>query len=262
MKEMTNLTDEGTWETAPADLRGRTVVVLGGSGGVGEGVVASALAAGATVIATGRDRSRLDALAGRLQADGLGQRLQTRLLDAMSEHLDQDVANLAGEFGPFDGAIVSVASWGGQGRKAALDLTDKEWQDLLDGNLTSVFRLFRAFLPHVAAGGALMQLNGLSADLPFPGSAGVALSAAATKSLTVTLAAELNGQGPRVHQLVLGVVRTRARQRVGIDDPRWIDATQIGAHVAHLVAGSSPLTDAPLQYFVDRATGPVAGHTR
>ncbi len=54
---MTNLTDEGTWETAPADLRGRTVVVLGGSGGVGEGVVASALTAGATVIATGRDRA-------------------------------------------------------------------------------------------------------------------------------------------------------------------------------------------------------------
>ncbi len=133
----------------------------------------------------------------------------------MSEHLDLDVANLAGEFGPFDGVIVSVASWGGQGRKAALDLTDQEWQDLLDGNLTSVFRLFRAFLPHVTFGGAMMQLNGLSADLPFPGSAGVALSAAATKSLTVTLAAELNGQGPRVHQLVLGVVRTRARQRAG-----------------------------------------------
>ncbi|PZF28768.1 hypothetical protein DEJ05_04210 [Curtobacterium sp. MCLR17_045] len=260
MTAMTTPTSTSTWapESRP-DLRGRTVVVVGGSGGVGEGVVAAALAAGATVIATGRDQGRLDQLAKRGSEGDEAGRLETRVLDAMSADLENDVTALAEEFGPFDGVVISVASWGDQGRKGALDLTDEEWQRLLDGNLTSVFRLFRAFLPRMSRSGALMQLNGLSADLPFPGSAGVALSAAATKSLTVTLAAELGGRGPRIHQLILGVVRTRARQEAGIDDRRWIDATQIGDHVAQLVAGTSDLSDTALQYFVERGTGPVSG---
>jgi NAD(P)-dependent dehydrogenase (short-subunit alcohol dehydrogenase family) len=254
---MTSTTN--TWTTGTADLTGRTVVVLGGSGGVGEGVVRSALAAGATVVATGRDGARLAALADRLAEEPLPGSLHTRVLDAMSPGLDDDVRSLAREFGALDGVVVAVASWGDQGRKPALALDDGEWQRLLDGNLTSVFRLFRAFLPVTAPDGVLVQLNGMSADIPFPGSAGVALSAAATKSLTLTLAAELGGRGPRVVQLVLGVVRTRARQQAGIDDVRWIDATQIGDHVAGLVAGTSQLAHTPLQYFTDRAEGPIAG---
>ncbi|MDP4332653.1 SDR family NAD(P)-dependent oxidoreductase [Curtobacterium sp. A7_M15] len=248
-----------TWTTPTADLTGSTVVVVGGSGGVGEGVVRSTLAAGATVIATGRDGARLDALAARLATAGLPGHLHTRVLDAMRPTLDGDVAAIAHEFGAFDGVVVSLASWGDQGRKPALALDDDEWQRLLDGNLTSVFRVFRAFLPEISASGVLMQLNGMSADIPFPGSAGVALSAAATKSLSLTLDAELGGRGPRIVQLVLGVIRTRARQTAGIDDPRWIDATQVGDHVAHLVAGSSPLARTPLQYFTDRAEGPRPG---
>jgi NAD(P)-dependent dehydrogenase (short-subunit alcohol dehydrogenase family) len=254
---MSGTTD--TWTTRAAELTGRNVVVVGGSGGVGEGVVRSALAAGATVVATGRDDARLAALAQRMADAGLPGTLHTRLLDAMTPGLDEDVRSLAREFGALDGVVVSVASWGDQGRKPALALDDDEWQRLLDGNLTSVFRLFRAFLPVTAPGGVLVQLNGMSADIPFPGSAGVALSAAATKSLTLTLAAELGGRGPRVVQLVLGVVRTRARQQAGIDDVRWIDATQIGDHVAGLVAGTSALAHTPLQYFTDRAEGPIAG---
>ena len=119
-----------------------------------------------------------------------------------------------------------------------------------------MFRLFRELLPALTPDGTILQLNGMSADLPFPGAAVVALSAAATKSLTLTLAAELGRRGPRVYQVILGVVRTRARQQAGIDDPSWLDGTEVGAHVAELVAGTSPLTDVPLHYLLDKATGP------
>lgn len=50
------------WETALTDLDGKTVVVVGGTGGVGKGVVAALLSRGATVVATGRDEGRLAAL--------------------------------------------------------------------------------------------------------------------------------------------------------------------------------------------------------
>jgi NAD(P)-dependent dehydrogenase (short-subunit alcohol dehydrogenase family) len=243
------------WTHGTEDLDGRTVLVVGGSGGVGEGVVRALLERGARVVATGRDPGRLDGLARRIgPAD-----LHLAQLDAMGDELPERVATLDRAFGPFDGVVVSVASWGEQGRKPILSLTDDEWASLVDANQTAVFRLYRALVPLIAQGGVLLQLNGMSADIPFPGSAGVALTAAATKSLTRTLAVELAGRGPRVHEVILGVIRTRARLEAGMDDPRWIEPHDVGVHVAALVAGSSPLGGSTVHYLVDAARGPQAG---
>jgi NAD(P)-dependent dehydrogenase (short-subunit alcohol dehydrogenase family) len=160
------------------------------------------------------------------------------------------------DHGRLDGVVVSVADWGAQGRKRIIDLTDAEWDALVEQNQTTVFRAYRALIPALAPNGMIVQLNGMSADIPFPGAGGVALTAAATKSMVRTIAEELRGQGPRVYQVILGVVRTRQRQLAGIDNRGWIDATDVGVHVAELVAGNSPLTDAVLHYFVTRDGGP------
>ncbi|MFJ6651190.1 SDR family oxidoreductase [Microbacterium sp. NPDC091313] len=228
-----------------------TVLVLGGTGGVGEGVVRALLDDGARVIATSRDARRAAEFAARNPHPAL----RVAELDALAPDLEDAARALAAEHGPFDAVIVSIASWGEQGRKPLLQLTDTEWDALVAENQTAVFRAYRAFFPVIARGGMLVQLNGMSADLPFPGAGGVALAAAATKSLTRTLAVETAASGVRVYQLVLGVVRTRARRLAGIDDLRWIDGEQIGAHLADLLAGRSPLTGEVLQYFVDRERG-------
>lgn len=244
-----------TWAVPETKLEGKRVLVVGGTGGVGEGVVRTLLDRGARVVATGRRSSRLDDLVGRT-----GHRdLAPEVLDALAPDLDQRVGALAARYGDFDGVVVSVASWGAQGRKPALSLTDKEWDELLAANLTAVFRLYRALVPHLTADGALVQLNGMSADIPFPGSAGVGLTAAAQKSLTRTVAAEIGGDGPRVYEVILGIISTLARQRSGIDNVRWIPAVDVGWHVAELVANSSPLSGDSLHYFVDVELGPQLG---
>jgi NAD(P)-dependent dehydrogenase (short-subunit alcohol dehydrogenase family) len=247
------------WHGVPADLTGATTLVVGGAGGVGEGVVRALLLAGAAVMVGGRDRGRLDGFAARLRTEGADvRRLTTAVLDGLSADLDDAVQALVDEHGRFDLAVVSVASWGDQGRTPLLALTDAEWDALVAGNQTVVFRLYRALVPALAPTGALIQLNGMSADIPFPGAGGVALTAAATKSLTRTLAAELGGRGPGADDAEHQLVHARARQLAGVDDPRWIDATQVGEHVAGLAAGISPLTGTVLQYFVDRVAGPLA----
>jgi len=250
---MTITTPQPRWAQTETDLSGKTVLVIGGGGGVGEGVVRTLLASGATVVATGRNEQRLDDFAERIGDTSL----HVSTLDGLGVDLDEKAAALAAEFGPFDAVVVSIASWGEQGSKPLLTITDDEWRTLVEDNLTAVFRVYRAFTPTLAPDGILLQLNGLSADLPFPGNGVVALGAAAGKSLTRTLAAELEGTGIRVYEVILGVVRTRARQLAGIDNRRWIDGTEIGSHIAELVAGTSPLTGEVLHYFVDKATGPV-----
>ena len=241
------------WAASHTDLTGKTVIIIGGSGNVGEGVVRTLVDSGARVVATGRDQGRLDALATRIESD----LLHVTTLDALDPALTDKAAALAAEFGPFDGVVVSIASWGDQGRKPLLDITDDEWAALMADNLTAVFRTYRAFVPTLAPGGLLLQLNGASADIPFPGNGGVALGAAAGKSMTRTLAVEIRETGRRVYEVILGMVRTRTRQAAGIDNPDWLEGTEIGTHIAELVAGTSPLTDDVLHYFVDKAAGPV-----
>lgn len=248
-----NAFDDTAWSRESVDLSGRTALVLGATGGVGEGVTRTLLQAGATVLATSRSRDRLADLAQRVPASGF----VPVVLDALDGGLDVTVRDLVEQHGRLDGAIVSVASWGTQGRKPLLQLTDDEWAELIAANQTAVFRAYRALVPALKRDGLLLQLNGMSADIPFPGSAGVALTAAATKSMTLTLAAELSQRGPRVYQVILGVIRTRARQLAGIDHPEWIPAEAVGVHVAELLAGTSPLSSEVLHYFLSATDGPV-----
>ena len=234
-------------------LTGRTVLVIGGSGGVGEGVVRTLIDDGARVVATGRDQSRLQGLAGRIDSA----RLDVTLLDALDPDLDEQAAALAAKFGLFDGVVVSLASSINLQRKPLLSLDNAEWEaQRLVPDLTSIFRLYRATVPYMQPSGALISLNGYSADLPIPGNGGNSIAAAAAKAMTRTVAAELIQTGPRVYGVMMGVVRTRARQVAGIDNPEWIDGTEIGAHVAELVAGASPLNNLDLHYFIEKSLGP------
>ncbi|MFP3464171.1 SDR family oxidoreductase [Leifsonia sp. SIMBA_070] len=249
-----NTITEPSWAAPAQDLRTSTILVVGGVGGVGEGVVRALLARGASVIATSRSASRAEEFAARVGDENL----RTAVLDALSPDFRESVQALQAEYGGFDGVVVTIASWGDQGRKPLLALTDAEWDTLVAENQTAVFRAYRALYPLISRDGVLVQLNGLSADIAFPGGGGVALTAAATKSMTRTIAAEMAGRGARVYEVILGVVRTRARRLAGIDDLRWIDGEEIGVHVAELLAGTSPLTDTPVQYFVDKSAGPQA----
>src|SRR5690625_5367083 len=91
-------------ERVTTDLDGKTVLVIGGAGGVGEGVVRALLAAGATAIAAGRSLERLEDLAARV-ADS---RLVTVALDALDAGLDVRASDLAEQYRPLDAEV----GWG------------------------------------------------------------------------------------------------------------------------------------------------------
>ncbi|WP_433513662.1 SDR family oxidoreductase [Nonomuraea sp. CA-143628] len=252
---MTTTIELPSWAQPDTDLSGKTVLVIGGAGGVGEGITRALLDAGAAVIATARTQAKLDDLAERIDDANL----TTLRLDLTGPDLDDTLAALVdrhGRHGRLDGVVVSVADWGRQGPKGILDLTDAEWEALVEQNQTTVFRAYRALVPALAPEGAIVHINGFSAEIPYPANGVMALTAAATKSMVRTIAEELKGAGLRVYEVILGVIRTRPRQLAGIDNPRWIPAVEVGMHTAELVAGNSPLAESALQYFVTREAGP------
>jgi NAD(P)-dependent dehydrogenase (short-subunit alcohol dehydrogenase family) len=236
------------------DLQGRTVLLVGATGGVGEGATRSLLAHGARVVAIGRDEGRLAELAQRIGEPVAGELVLHRI-DVTAADSAAVTRELDAAFGTVAGVVISIGNPGGRTRGTVLDVPDAHWTEMVETNQTAGFRALRALVPLVAPDGAVVDLLGLSSELPFPGNPLMAATNAALRSLVQTLAVQLAASGPRLYGLVLGVVRTRARQAVGVDDPRWLTGEQVGEAAAALLTGAAPGSDRTLQYLIDPTSG-------
>ncbi|MEV5956160.1 SDR family oxidoreductase [Streptomyces sp. NPDC051987] len=151
--------------------------------------------------------------------------------------------------------MITIGDWGSPERTGILDTSSGEWERMIAANLTSHFHALRTHTPLLKKDGALVHLSGCSPEIPYPFSALVKATNAAKKSLVRSLSAELDGSGPRVHELVIGPNCTRPRAAIGADNPGWFSAEDIGRHAARLIAGDGPYAEAPLQYLITRVQG-------
>jgi len=177
-------------------LDNQTVVVMGGSSGVGLATVKRLAAAGARVIAVGRDQAKLEsALAG------LGERVSGEALDGGDRKaLDRFFARL----GRFDHLVLTLSGGEGAGAFAGLDLAAlragfeaKVWPQL---------EAAQASLPALRSGGSITFLTAISARIANPGTAGLGAINGALESMIGTLARELKPS--RVNAVSPGVIDT------------------------------------------------------
>ncbi|GAB7105031.1 hypothetical protein JCM4814A_33450 [Streptomyces phaeofaciens JCM 4814] len=257
MANLLEMTSSSSPVEEPLDepfLLGRTVLVVGASGGIGEGITRALLELGATVVAAGRSEARLNRLADYTAGTGPGD-LRPHAIDLSDPDSAAVRTRLADRHGKFDGAVLSIGNWGPPDPTSLLDVSDEVWDAMIADNLTSHFRALRVVTPLLPADGALVHLTGLSAEIAFPGAALVGATNAAKKSLLRTLTAELDGAGPRIYELVIGRIRTRPRAAIGVDSPAWLSGADLGRHAGALIAHRGPWTTEPLQYLLDRASG-------
>lgn len=233
---------------------GLRVLVAGATGGIGEGVCRELLRRGVDVVAVGRDLTRLSELAARLPpAPG---RLTTVAVDVTARVATTRPA-LAERIGTVDGVFIAIGSAGRVSRGTVLDIPDDAARHMVEINELGGLRALQNLVPLVRRSGAVVNVLGYSAEIPFPGNPLMGSTNAAMRSLVTTLAEQVRDTGPRVYALVVGVVRTRARQAAGIDDPAWLTGDDIGAHVAALVTGGVERPDATVRYLLDPAVGPT-----
>ncbi|MDQ0063340.1 SDR family oxidoreductase [Paenibacillus harenae] len=233
-------------------LFGKTIVVAGATGGIGEGVTKLLLQHGAKVVALSRNEEKLEQLRAYLSG------VDTGNLITLQENLDQDLAGsrevsdrLKEQFGHFDGAIVTIGNWGAANR-SLIDVSDELWEQAVQDNLTSHFRTLRTLVPLLKKDGALIHLSGLSADTPYPGAGIIGLTNAAKKSLVLTMAAEQGSIGPRIYELMIGPIRTRERVTRGIARSNWYDPEDLGEFMSELIQGDTEASQKPLHYMVQR----------
>lgn len=216
-----------------ATLDGKTVLVLGGAGEVGEGIVRGLLEAGARVVVPSRSDERLRGLRQRLGSPAnllpvLGDVGRPQGLAALVQRLEQECP-------PLDAAIASLGGWW-QGPRL-VELSVEMWEQILRGSLTAHFLAARAFLPIVSRRkGTYIFINGDASQVPVPGSAPISVAAAAQLMLARTFAAEDDGSA-RVLSLVLSTrVSTRSHAAGAAED---LTAEKVGAMVTSLLAAGS-----------------------
>jgi 3-oxoacyl-[acyl-carrier protein] reductase len=125
-------------------LQGKVVVVTAAAGtGIGASTARRALAEGADVVISDHHERRLGATADELTALGQG-RVESVLCDVTSTaQIDALFASATARMGRID-VLVNNAGLGGQ--TPVVEMTDEEWDRVLDVTLTSVFRATRAAL--------------------------------------------------------------------------------------------------------------------
>ncbi|MFE0496073.1 SDR family oxidoreductase [Streptomyces albidoflavus] len=199
---------------------GRTVLVTGGSSGVGRATVRMLLDEGAQVATCGRRPEPLAAL-------GDHDRLHTAVCDIRDpEAVRRLVDGVQDRFGGLDGLVNNA----GQSRmKPFAECTTTDWRDELELKFDSVLNPLHAALPLLRASdaAAVVNVNAVLAREPSPRLITTSAARAGLLNLSKSLSRELAPDGIRVNSVCLGLVDTgqwerRHRAQGGpLDYDRW-----------------------------------------
>ena len=187
----------------------RTAIVTGGSRGIGRAIAAAIVADGGRVMIAGLDEKRVaDAVASLSQRTGDGARVAGVTVDVRDQAaVERLMTETVRRFGGFD-TLVNNA---GIGRFAEVGvMTDADWHDVIDTNLTGVFYCSRAALPRLkqAGGGWIISIASLAGRNYFPGGAAYCASKAGLIAFSEALMQEVRTDNIRVSVVMPGSVDT------------------------------------------------------
>ena len=200
------------------DLSGRVAVVIGGTSGIGRAIAHGLAEAGSDVVCSSRREEQVDAAAAEIE--GFGRRTirctsDVADRDSLRTLLDESVAAL----GKVD-ILVNCA--GITKRTPTLDLSDDEWDSIIETNLTGTLRGCQVFGRHMIANGygRIINIASLSTFVALYEVAAYAASKAAVASLTKSLAVEWAKKGVNVNAIAPGVFRTALNTKLLDETPR------------------------------------------
>lgn len=188
-------------------LRGQVVLITGASGGVGYATARLFAREGAVVIAAARRRERLEWLVGEIAAEGhQGISIPTDVTDSLQ------VQRLVDEAIKLLGRIDIVVNSAGLVLKVAPleQFSDAEWQAILNTNVTGVFNISRAVIPHMKrqSSGTIINIGSRIGKIGVANIAPFSASKFALSGLSQAMAQELRPHNVFVTTIFAGLINT------------------------------------------------------
>jgi len=188
------------------DLSSKTAVVVGGTSGIGLALATGLSLAGANVVPTSRRLDRVEAAVAKItKAGGKSLAVASDVNDRAS--LEGLLNATCAEFGKVD-ILVNCA--GTTKRTPTLDVSEDEWNSIMETNLTGIFRTCQVFGRKMVERkyGRIINIASLSSFVALYEVAAYSASKAAVASLTKSLAIEWAKHGVCVNAIAPGVFIT------------------------------------------------------
>ena len=188
------------------DLKGRVAVVVGATSGLGRAMAVGLAKAGADVVPTGRREEKVAEVCGEIEAVGV--RTLRHAADVGSrESIDAFRDAVVGEFG---NVHILLNAAGCTIRKPTHEMTEPEWDNVINTNLTGILRCCQSFYEPLKASGSgrVINIASLTSYRGFHEVAAYSASKAAVLSLTQSLAVEWARDDVCVNAIAPGVFRT------------------------------------------------------
>ena len=243
------------------DLKNKTAVVIGGTSGIGLAIARGLALAGANVVATGRRLDRVTAAAEEFRA--MGRRSLEIATDVTSrESLESLLAKCVAEFGSVE-ILVNCA--GRTKRTPTVDVSEEEWNEIFETNLTGMLRACQVFGKHMLERkyGRVINIASLSSFVALYEVAAYGASKSAVRSLTQSLAIEWARHGVCVNAIAPGVFRTELNMNLLDNSARgkeFLARTPMGRFgKVEELAGAAVFLASDAARFVTGITLPVDG---
>jgi NAD(P)-dependent dehydrogenase (short-subunit alcohol dehydrogenase family) len=187
-------------------LAGKVAVITGGDSGIGRAVAIAFAREGADLLISYLNED-IDAEETAGYVRDAGRRIELVPGDVGEpQHCRDIVAKAMDTFGKIDVLVVNAAFQ--MARESLDEVPDEEWDRTISVNLSAMFHLIKAALPHLQPGAAIIGSSSVNSDAPNPTLAPYAATKSAIANLCASLAQQLGPRGIRVNSVAPGPVWT------------------------------------------------------
>mgnify|MGYP001627804944 FL=1 len=233
------------------DLTGKTALVTGASGGIGGSIAKALHGAGATVTLSGTREGPLNELAAEL-----GDRVHVLTCNLSDPEAVDALPKQAAEV--MGGLDILVNNAGITKDQIFMRMSDEDWQNVIDVNLTATMRLCRAVMRPMmkARWGRIINISSIVGATGNPGQVNYAASKAGMVGMTKSIAYEVASRGITANCVAPGFIATAMTEKLTDDQKEKINGQIPAARM-----GTPEEIAAAVLYLASPEAGYVTGST-
>ncbi|CAB5505037.1 3-oxoacyl-[acyl-carrier protein] reductase [Bathymodiolus thermophilus thioautotrophic gill symbiont] len=188
------------------NLTGKIVLITGASRGIGQAIALSLGAAGATIIGTATSDKGADAISNTLSekgVTGIGMTLNV----TNNEQISEVIQSIVDTYGTID---ILVNNAGITRDNLLMRMKEEEWEDIINTNLSSVYKMSKAVLRGMMKkkAGRIISIASVVGAMGNAGQTNYAAAKAGIMGFTKSLAREVGSRGITVNTVAPGFIET------------------------------------------------------